>query len=265
MFFWLSKIFWFLVHPLNLVFVGICLVAVFLALKWIRAARIAAFALAAGCLFVATVPVGAYVLGHLEDRFPANPELPFRIDGIVVLGGVINAGLSRARGTPQVSSGIERIAEVGTLLRHSPTARVVFTGGSGDPLRPELKEAHHMPDVFRWFGIEPGRVIFEDRSRNTAENALFAYRMAQPKPGETWVLVTSAFHMPRSVGAFRKAGWNIIPFPVDYLTSGRDTLSAGFNFGSRIGAFAAALHESLGLFFYWLTDRTGAFFPGPEQ
>lgn len=265
MFFWLSKIFWFLAHPVNLVFMGVCLVAVLLAVRWMRAARIVAFALALACLTVAVLPIGGYIRGHLESRFPVNPELPEKIDGIVVLGGVINAELSGVYGTPQVGSGVERVAEVRKLLAHSPAARIIFTGGSGDPLRPEMKEAHHAPDVFRWFGIDPARVVFEDQARNTAENAQITHRIAKPKPDEAWVLVTSAFHMPRSVGAFRKVGWRIIPYPVDFSTLSRGEFRLSINFASQVYSFSAALHESLGLLFYWLTGRTTALFPAPEQ
>ena len=117
-----------------------------------------------------------------------------------------------------MGGGIERISELKVLLEHSPEAKIVFTGGSGDPFNQSLKEAHVAPKVFKRFEINPARVVFEDRSRNTHENAIFTYEELQPKKNENWVLVTSAFHMPRSVGAFRKAWWNVIAYPGDYQT-----------------------------------------------
>ena len=261
MFFWLSKLFWFLIHPLNLIFLCICLVSVFMAFKWYRAAKSILYALVAACILLATVPVGSLVVQVLENRFQINPKLPERIDGIIVLGGIINAPLTLARGLPAMGGGIERISELKVLLEHSPEAKIVFTGGSGDPFNQDLKEAHVAPEVFQRFEINPARVVFEDRSRNTHENATLTYKKLLPKKDENWVLVTSAFHMPRSVGAFRKAGWEVIPYPVDYKTMGRDSFEFGFDFNGGVSEFAAALHECLGLLFYWLTGRTDSLFP----
>ena len=261
MFFWLSKLLWFLIHPMNLLFISICVISVFMALKWYRAAKRVTYALLAACLVLATVPIGNSVVQALEDRFQINPKLPERIDGILVLGGIINAPLTRARGVPAMGGGIERISELKVLLEHSPEAKIVFTGGSGDPFNQGLKEAHVAPKVFKRFEINPARVVFEDRSRNTHENAIFTYEELQPKKNENWILVTSAFHMPRSVGAFRKAGWNVIPYPVDYQTMGGELFEFGFDFKGGVYGFAAALHECLGLLFYWLTGRTDSLFP----
>ena len=66
--------------------------------------------------------------------------------------------------------------------------------------------------MFERLGLEEGRVIYEDRSRNTTENAEFSRDIARPRPEETWLLITSAFHMPRAVGCFRRVGWNVVPF-----------------------------------------------------
>ena len=163
------------------------------------------------------------------------------IDGILVLGGIINAPLTRARGIPSMGGGIERISEIKVLLEHSPEAKIVFTGGSGDPFNQGLKEAHVAPEVFKRFEINPARVVFEDRSRNTHENAIFTYKELLPKKNENWVLVTSAFHMPRSVGTFRKAGWNVIPYPVDYQTMGGELFEFGFNFKAALSFISLLL------------------------
>jgi len=105
--------------------------------------------------------------------------------------------------------------------------------------------------------------VFEDASRNTVENAEFSHRLAQPKSGETWLLVTSAFHMPRAVGCFRRAGWNVVAYPVDHSTAGESEPPIQFNFGSGLGGLRAAVHEYLGLFFYWIGGKTDALFPAP--
>ena len=265
MFFWLSKILWFLVHPLNLLFIGVCTVAICFLLRWHRAARAISYAMATVCIAIATLPIGVLAVQELENRFPANPALPAQIDGIVVLGGVLNAKMTRARGRLSINNAVERIFEVKVLLEHSPQARVVFSGGSGNPLDQENKEAHVAPEAFLRFGIDPDRVLFEDQSRNTFENAKFTFDTIKPKRGENWVLVTSAFHMPRSVGTFRKAGWRVIPHPVDFSTTGDIKFRPSVNFGGGISAFSRALHECLGLLFYWLTDRSDTLFPAPGQ
>ncbi len=265
MFFWLSKILWFLVHPLNLLFIGICAIAICFLFSWNRSARAISYSMAIVCIAIATLPIGVSVVQELENRFPANPALPAEIEGIVVLGGVLNAKMTRVRGGLSINDAVERISEVKVLLEHSPQARIVFSGGSGNPLDQENKEAHVAPDAFRRFAIDPDRVLFEDQSRNTFENAKFTFDIIKPKRDENWILITSAFHMPRSVGAFRKAGWHVIPYPVDFVTTGDMTFRPSFNFMGGVSAFSRALHECLGLLFYWLTDRSESLFPAPGQ
>ena len=70
--------------------------------------------------------------------------------------------------------------------------------------------------------------------------------------------------MPRAVGSFRKAGWKIIPYPVDFRTSGKETFEITFKFNG-ISKFSHALHEYIGLFAYWLSDRTDKLYPGPQN
>ena len=265
MFFWLSKILWFLVHPLNLLFIGICVIAICFYFRWNRTARAISYAMAIVCIAITTLPIGISVVQELENRFPANPNLPAQIDGIVILGGVLDAKITRARGRLSINDAVERISEVRALLKHSPDARVVFSGGSGNPLDQENKEAHVAPGAFMLFSIDPARVLIEDKSRNTFENANFTFDIIKPKMEENWVLITSAFHMPRSVGAFRKAGWRVIPYPVDFMTAGDIVFRPSFNFRGGISAFSRALHECLGLLFYWLTDRSESLFPASGQ
>ena len=249
---------------MNLVFIGVCVITLCLAFCWYRVARFTSYGLLIFFIFLAILPFGTLIIQELEDRFPQNPNLPDRIEGIIVLGGIINTELTQARNAPAMSDGIERVSELKILLEHTPDAQIVFTGGSGDPLKQRFSEAHAAPEVFRRFEIDPAKVIFEEHSRNTHENAVFTYQIVQPKETESWVLVTSAFHMPRSVGAFRKAGWQIIPYPVDYKTTGKERFRPGFDFSRGMAGFSIAFHECLGLLFYWLTDRSGSLFPSAQ-
>ena len=126
MFFWLSKILWYLLNPLNLVFLGICLLAVLLWLNKVRAARILSSVMAVCAVLVTALPIGDLAIQHLENRFPANPVLPAHIDGVVVLGGVISPKLSKARGQPQLGDGMERITAVADIIRSSPNAKIIL-------------------------------------------------------------------------------------------------------------------------------------------
>ena len=262
MFFTISKVFWIIFSPENLVFLTLCIAAlVSFARKPSWAIILLRFAVTVWVIF-AVLPIGMIMSSQLESRFPSNPTLPRKVDGIIILGGVINPSLSSIHVEPQVNGSIERVLIGAELAHRFSDARVIFTGGSGDLFNPQLREAHYAPKLFKLLGLHDERVIFEDRARNTAQNAQITFDLAKPKASENWILVTSAFHMPRAVGSFRKAGWKIIPYPVDFITSGNEEFELTFQFNG-ISRFAGALHEYIGLLAYWLTGRTDTWFPGP--
>ena len=150
-------------------------------------------------------------------------------------------------------------------MKAYPEAKVLITGGSGRLTRTQFREAHDMAAVLSILGIERDRLIIESEARNTRENAVLAKRLADPRPGETWLLVTSAFHMPRAVGCFRRIDWPIIPFPVDYRTEGQPAWwPPRLDLVGGLGSLGLAVHEWVGLAAYRLTDRTDALFPGPS-
>ncbi len=112
-------------------------------------------------------------------------------------------------------------------------------------------------------GVQRERLIVEDRSRNTVENAVYTAAMIDPKPGERWLLVTSAAHMPRAVGCFRRAGIPVEAVPVDRrLDRGVDFFPSD-SLAEGLLALDAATREWVGLFVYWLTGQTSELFPGP--
>jgi len=113
-------------------------------------------------------------------------------------------------------------------------------------------------------GLDVSRILFERQSRNTFENATLTHALVRPRAGERWVLITSAMHMPRAIGAFRKAGWSPIPYPVDFQTVGPPRFTPRIQLGLReLGRFSTALREWTALAVYRLLNRTGAFFPAP--
>ena len=260
MFFGLSKILWGVAAPANLLFIAAAAGTVLLWTRWWRFGRRLVALVTLLILAIATLPIGSWILRPLEDRFPMVSALPAHIDGIVVLGGVVSPVLTEERGTLAVGDAVERLTEFAALARHYPQARLVFTGGTGSLTRQDLKEADVIGPFWRQVGLEDRRIVYENQSRNTYENAVLSRPLAGPD--ETWILVTSAFHMPRAVGCFRKAGWTVLPYPVDYKT-GAFTVFDAFKVAGHLSSLDAAVREWLGLAFYRLTGRTDSLFPGP--
>lgn len=210
-------------------------------------------------------PVGNLLLYPLESRFPAWTPSQGSPDGIIVLGASIDVDLSAAHGTPVVTTASDRIVVTAVLARKYPGARVVFTGGNANLISGEAKEADFAAGLFESLGIDKSRLILESRARNTYENAQFTKAMVDPKPGERWLLVTSAFHMPRSVGLFRKAGFVVEPCPVDWrVGTGRDVVSFTDIAEDGLSRTNLGVREWLGLITYRAAGRIDELLPGPQ-
>ncbi len=209
-------------------------------------------------------PLGDLLVMGLEDRFP-RPELAgTRVDGIIVIGGAEVASVAAARGVIAVNDAAERYIEAAVLARQYPTARIVFAGGGEVFSGAGESEAQSASRILQGLGVEHARLTLEDRSKTTWENAVFAAPMIAQKPGERWLLITSAWQMPRAIGAFRKAGLNVEAFPVDYRTTGKTPLRhwhATLSEGLR--RFDTVVREYPGLLVYWLSGRSSALFPAP--
>jgi uncharacterized SAM-binding protein YcdF (DUF218 family) len=260
--YFLTKLIGTLLTPGTLLLLGMLAGMVLLWSRRRRGGRRLVTALTVLFLLIVISPVQPFLTRNLEDRFPANPLLPDHVDGIVILGGAIEPAISRAHRQIALNDAAERMVQGAILARWHPEARVVFTGGSADPLRPDAREAPLAAALLVELGVDPQRLTVEDQSRNTYENAIFTERLVEPKPGQQWVLVTSARHMPRSVGAFRRAGWHVIAYPVDFSSAG-DTDWADVDLPvQRLRLFAQALHEWLGLVFYRLAGWSDSLFPG---
>jgi uncharacterized SAM-binding protein YcdF (DUF218 family) len=262
MFFLLSKTVALLLLPSN--FLILCGLAgvVLLMTRWRRLG----VWLSAGSLFVmalvAFLPVGAFLLSILEQRFPAwqGKEAP---DGIVVLGGAIDPVASSVYGSTMVTADAGRVLAMVGLARRYPQARILYTSGDASVLGDSLAEAPFVPPLLNSLGLPRERVVLETKARNTYENAVFARAMAQPKPGERWLLVTSAYHMPRAVGCFRQAGFPVEAYPSNWrvLPGLRDGISR--HLSSGLVTLDLAVHEWIGLTVYRLTGKTDALFPAP--
>ena len=208
-------------------------------------------------------PIGTLLVLPLEQRF-APGRLPDTVAGIVILGGFEVTSVSKARGHLAVNEAAERVMEGLLLARRLPGTRVIFTGGDGTISQRDGSAAGSVSDFLAAAGIEPQRIVLEDRSRNTYENALFLREMLAPKPGERYLLVTSAFHMPRSVGAFRQQGFDVLPWPVDYRTRGpQDAFEWLGGITGGLERVDLAFREWVGLLAYRLSGRSNALWPGP--
>lgn len=211
------------------------------------------------------LPVGVWLTVPLEDRFPPPQDDPVRVDGIVVLGGGIDGQITAARGQPSFGATMERFAAIPELAQRYPAARILFTGGvSWSAGSEEATEAVVIGRFLARQGVPDGRVVLEDRARSTRDNALLTLPLARPQPGERWLLVTSAMHMPRAIGVFRRAGWpELLPWPVDFRSTGRLEWSGEPSLGARLAELDQAAYEWWGLLYYRLLGYTDAIFPGP--
>jgi uncharacterized SAM-binding protein YcdF (DUF218 family) len=231
----------------------------------VRAGRWLAVAGGAGLLVFGLLPTSHYIAHALEARFP-RPSLPDEVAGIVLLAGSERPAASDAWGEPQLSDAGSRYVAALRLAARYPQARLVHSGdtlpapGAG-LLGTQSGVAHQ---IFGGIGLDPARVSYESESRDTCEHAPRVRAVAQPQPGETWVVVSSAMHLPRVVGCFRAAGWSdVVPYPTDYRVVLGGWRAASFRIAVNLQLFDAALHEWVGLAYYRLTGRIAEIFPGP--
>ena len=265
MFFFLSKTLGIMLLPTNFL-IGFALAgALLLATRWASLGRKLMVASAVLLAISGFSPLGNWLLYPLEQRFPSWDAARGAPDGIVVLGGSIDPDISAAHGVPVTTAAADRLIAGAALARRYPQARIIFTGGSANLISNEARESDYVTAMFESLGVSKDRLLIDQRARNTAENAEFSKALAQPKSGERWLLVTSAYHMPRSVGLFRKAGFAVEPYPVGWLAGGFPVLFKFSVFAIKgLNCTDTGIREWIGLAAYRVTGKTSEFFPGPE-
>lgn len=264
MFFTLSKILWFLLSPVNLSLALALLAAVLAFTRLARFARWLGLGAVTILVLLAFSPLPRALVRPLEDRFPQQAIGSARIDGVIVLGGAVGV----ARGDVVFNSAASRMTKAVEIARAHPEAKIVFTGGSANLVSPVTDtEADGARLLFLALGLPESRLVFEDKSRNTIENAAFTRRLVDPKPGERWLLLTSAWHMPRAMGVFRQAGFDVEAFPVDYLSRGEraDFLLPIRKAPLGLGIADDGFKEWVGLVAYYLAGHSDALLPGPNN
>ncbi|WP_337183239.1 YdcF family protein [Shinella sp.] len=260
--FYISKIFWLFAQPLSLAFL---LLAVGLVAGWLRWSRVRTLASAAAAivlfltLFTST---GAVLLQVLEDRIPRADLAGDSPACIITLGGGFESEIIAARGGFEMTQAGDRFVETLRLAREFPEARILISGGDGSFSGAYEGDAVVGARFFAAFGVAATRLIREEGSRDTFENAGNTGALLAANGLRDCLLVTSAFHMPRSVGLFRKLGLAVRPWPTDYRTSGRASLGLDFTQPSANSQLmTTALREWTGLLFYYLAGRTHSFLP----
>jgi len=218
-------------------------------------------------LLAGFLPIGNVLIFPLEQRFSSisDEQLKSRNDvaGIIMLGGFEDGWVSAGRGRLMVNEAAERLTETVRLARLFDKTKVVFTGGVGELLG-GVEASGPVADYLKDMGIDNTRIMTEGVSRNTFQNAVFTRELVSPKPGETWLLVTSAYHMPRAMGVFRKAGFDVVAFPVDFRTQGPgDMLRPFSSIPDGLKRADVAVKEWIGLVAYWISGRSSALFPHP--
>jgi uncharacterized SAM-binding protein YcdF (DUF218 family) len=264
MFFLLSKTAGFFALPSNLfMLIGIA----GLVLLCTRFVRLASWLVVTSLVLFGIAglsPLGYALLLPLEQRFPPWDASHGPPDGIVVLGGSIWPDVSAARGVVKLNDAAERITATVELARRYPNARIIFSGGSAALMFDQLPEAPFAVKELEALGIARDRITAEEQSRNTVENAVFSRLIANPKPSERWLLVTSAFHMPRAMAVFRAVGFPVEAYAVDWRTRGPvDLLKLSSSLSEGLTRTDTAVHEWVGLVAYRLTGRTNELFPAP--
>ena len=269
MFFILSKIIGFLIQPLNVLFI---LMAMSAGLRWGKTRvkrkqqklarvlhRIAVVLLG---LWIANLimPIIPYMaVRTLETRFPIPEEKMLNPDVIVILGGWQGAPATmRGEATPPISKNGDRLITGLMLAQKFPDAKIAFPGGLKKP-GDARSEADITDAVIKGLKLDQRRVIVEGMSRNTAENAAYLKGLLDGDDGQI-ILITSAWHMPRAMGAFRAAGLDPVAYPTDYRTP-VEGISFGKLFGRGLGYTHTALSEYIGLMAYRVTGRTDQLLP----
>lgn len=260
--YYLSKILWWIVQPGNLLVLLLAASTLLLWTGWRRLARITIACVALSFTAIALFPIGEWLITPLENRFARPGTLP-RLDGIIVLGGGFELPVLNSRKLPELNAAGDRYTAFVALARQHPEATLILS--DGDPsfflnkgTAPEVKQL-----FFSELGLLPDRIIFENRSRNTYENVLKSKSLIGPQRGENWVLITSAAHMPRSVGLFRKAGWPVIPYPADYRTPSPPRWWKWPDMSGNLDLLDRAAKEWVGLAAYHAMGRTDSLFPAP--
>ena len=254
--FYLSKIFWILINPFNILMFLSILTIFFLFIKKFFFSYLTAFFFIFFFIVFCIIPTGSYLIYVLEKKFHTPFIAPNKVDGILILGGATNANLSSDFNQVTLNNSAERLVESIKIIKKYENAIVVYSGGSGGLIQPKIKHT----DVAKRFFIESGlghrNILFESESRNTYENILFSKKLINPNINQKWVVVTSAHHMNRAILVAEKINWDLIPYPVDFRKPKEFVFSINPKLFSNLTAMNQGMYEWVGLIYYYFLNRT---------
>jgi uncharacterized SAM-binding protein YcdF (DUF218 family) len=252
MFFIISKVLWAVFMPLT--FLSLMVIGGWLARKYSFGRKVMGGAV---CLLIifGIFPMGHNVGVFWESNYPPIEKLPDHVDGVIILGGSIDFKKSLARGQGQLNMHTPRITEMMFLSKYYPDAKIVFSGGNGSLEQSSSSESIELDKVLKRINFDTSRIIYEGESRNTFENMEFSKNIVNPKEGEVWLLVTSSFHMKRSVDIFKSNGWDVIPYPAGYLTAGNYKVIPNFDVLDNMFKLQIVAKEIIGIMSYRLTGK----------
>jgi uncharacterized SAM-binding protein YcdF (DUF218 family) len=255
--FTISKIVALVAQPLHWV-VALLSLALLLPRRAVRQSRLCQITALAVLLVTGWEPLPDMLIRQLEQTYPemAPQADASAYDGVIVLGGALDSGMvARDHAQPVVNDAAERMTAASALARKYPQMPMVFTGGEGEFFGTGPSEAQRAKAFFDAMGLPPGRFLYEDQSRNTYENALFSATMSGVDKKKRWLLITSAWHMPRAMATFEKAGWNVTAYPVDFRT-GLDTPWTRYSLAQGAERWQMVLREWIGIAAYRITGRS---------
>ena len=253
--FFLSKFLWIFFNPFSLILFIFFIGCIFLFFKKYKIANFLLFSNLFFLLFISIFPIGNYAIFILEKQYHNKTNYPQSVHGMLILSGATNPYLSREHNSIELNGSSERLTESVSLINKHKKAKIIFSGGSGYLNNPSLDHSEVAKKFFKKMNIDIGRVIFENKSRNTYENIIFSKQITEINKNHNWIIITSASHMKRAMLVSKKQNWNFYPYAVDFKQPKSISFYPSFNFFGNFQSFQHASHEWLGLVSYYLMGR----------
>ncbi len=257
MFFIASKILGVFTQPLNLLFLFFGLAGILLIFGKLKIARKTLIWVCALFLLCGYTQIADLALSVLERQtdLPATNQFNEKPLGIIVLGGTATSDKQVRTGWYHLNSSAERITEAIILAKKYPSALLVFTGGSGHIVGRKNDEALAFRILFEQMDAVQNEVLLEAQAKNTWQNAVNTIAITNGREIANWLLVTSAFHMPRAIGSFNKAGLDVIAWPTDYRAEVLKFPWLTANSTEQFSKLNILFHELAGIIVYKLSGR----------
>ena len=258
--YFISKFIWIFLSPLNLIIIFLIFSAIFKFFNINIISRIFFLFTVVFFILVGFFPTGNLILHQLEKNYVVLNKIPNDLDGILILGGPTNVGISKAHDQVNFNDAAERLTESARIINNYNPDKVIFSGGTKKQ-NFESSHAYVAKKFFENLNIDTSKIIFEFQSRNTYENILNSKNIIKPGEDEKWLIITSAFHMRRAINISKKLEWNLIPYPVDFRTGRKfNSFKPNLKILQNFNSFDLASHETIGLISYYFLDRTNRIF-----